>query len=915
MDFEQTLKNITKVLHRNKSHVLPKDIKEKLLKLDEFYNDYNDTKDETYLKKYIQLLIDNNHLPNKKELYLRKISDDKTILDIIAEKAVFLPHDTGTFIASDLDLVKIYLNKKDTSILTYAKQEILMSMYEGTTLLEYLIKNDMLDKYWLDEVQDRKLIDLLFAYNKTEYLKYASEEVLLMDIEYKKTVLEYLIEHNMANEDTIREVEKPIVYDLLVKYNREDLMKYLSNKVLAVTKFGKTILEKVLEKGIKPELTTIYDEVLIKAIIRKKEFDLLKHTCSSLLRKRIPKTKATIFEYLLRRNIESKEAIDAIKYSLSTAPFYLSIIKKCNRLDLLIPFSERELLNEIDGETLLELLIKNDLYPCNISNYSEVESLEILYKYNKFEELQSCDSSLLKTKLPNGKYLYEELLDRNLEINSGYIEDEDILKIIFSKKIINAYYKIPVSSQLKIYKDNITYLEQILIEERTNKTIDLTRLMTMNFDLYQIAKMYEIYARYNKQNYLPILDEDDLFQEKEGKKLIDILLNMNPDLTINKIIPEDVKEEYDVAMILKLRGQNQENIKFESITTKLEREYLTNLRFEYEALTLDNESEELLGELYTIMDDKKSDPYLVYALIASYRNLLSINSKYSYEIRQLIEIKQNNPEFVLKYVKNGAYFNVGQKFIGMEDANIDTLNHEIGHALHHFLTESELPQEYINIMKKLREDKTLLEKTAIYSQRYYELKEIVSEEVEANYMIKYDESIDEEKLKEIQGFLDEEITIKKHKYLKLGYDEQLLDIIFSKVYTVEEYIKQDRRIKKNNMIDLILRTRYSALLCTADYLDGIYSGKFKSGELFDKNNQKIKPGYGHGIGYYRKGLSWAFSEMIANYSEIVKSKNPEEGLKILKEYVGEELVFFIQQYYDKNILQSKKYITETTMTM
>ena len=55
--------------------------------------------------------------------------------------------------------------------------------------------------------------------------------------------------------------------------------------------------------------------------------------------------------------------------------------------------------------------------------------------------------------------------------------------------------------------------------------------------------------------------------------------------------------------------------------------------------------------------------------------------------------------------------------------------------------------------------------------------------------------------------------------------------------------------------------------------------------------------------------------MIANYSEIVKSKNPEEGLKILKEYVGEELVFFIQQYYDKNILQSKKYITETTMTM
>ena len=170
---------------------------------------------------------------------------------------------------------------------------------------------------------------------------------------------------------------------------------------------------------------------------------------------------------------------------------------------------------------------------------------------------------------------------------------------------------------------------------------------------------------------------------------------------------------------MKLRGQNQDNIKFESITTKLEREYLTNLRFEYEALTLNNENEELLGELYTVMDDKKSDPYLVYALVATYRNLLSRQSKYLHEIKQLIEIKRNNPEFVLKYVKNGAYFNGGQKFIGMEDANIDTLNHEIGHALHYFLAPDETPKEYISLMEKLRQDKTLLEKTSIYSNCYF----------------------------------------------------------------------------------------------------------------------------------------------------------------------------------------------------
>ena len=911
MKFKETLKNVNKVLHRNKNYVLPKEIKDKLLKLDELYNNYIDTKDESYIKKYINILIENNNLPNIKELYLRKISDDKTILDIIVEKKVFLSHDTGTYIASDLDLIKIFLNQKDTSILTYAKQEILMSMYKGTTLLEYLIKNNMLDKYWINEIKDRKLIDLLFAYNKVEYLKYASEEVLLMDIEYKKTVLEYLIEHKMVNEDTIKKVEKPVIYDLLIKYNREDLMEYLSNHVLVIKRHGKTILEKLLDSGIKPELTTIYDETLVKVLIREKEFDLLRHTCSSLLRKRFPKTKVTLFEYLLKKDIVCKDAIDAIKYSISTAQFYLDIVKKCNRLDLLMPFTEKELLNKIGDETLLELLIKNELYPCNIYNYTEIESVKILYKYNKFEELQNCNSNLLKMKFENGKYLYEELLDRNLEINSRCIEDEDILKVVFSKKIIKAYYKIPVSSQLKIYKNNITYLEEILIEEKTNKNIDLARLMTLNFDLNQIAKLYEIYAKYDKQNYLPKLDVDDLLQEQNDKKLIDILLNINPELTINKIIPEDVKEEYDIAMILKLRGEKQENIKFESITTKLEHEYLSNLRFGYESLTLDEESEELLTELYNIMNDKKSDPYLVYALIASYRNLLFNDNKYSSEVKQLIEIKRNNPEFILKYVKNGAYFSPGQKFIGMDDANIDTLNHEIGHALHHFLTDANIPKEYVNIIEKLSKDKTLLEKTSIYSQRYYELREKISQEVEEYYMKQYDESISEEKIEEIQGFLDEEITIKKLKYLKLGYDEQLLDIIFNKVYTVDEYLKQDRRVKKNNMIDLILRTRHSAFLCVADYLDGIYSGKFKSGELFDKNNQKIKPGYGHGISYYRRGLSSVFSEMIANYSEIVKSKNPEESINILKKYIDEQLIDLIQEYYEKNILQSKKYLTET----
>jgi hypothetical protein len=126
-----------------------------------------------------------------------------------------------------------------------------------------------------------------------------------------------------------------------------------------------------------------------------------------------------------------------------------------------------------------------------------------------------------------------------------------------------------------------------------------------------------------------------------------MLLDADSTLTIEKIIDDEIKEDPEIAMIIKLRGQKQENIRFESITTKLEREYLTNLRFEYEAIKLDEESESIIEELFQVMDDKKSDPYLVYALVASYRKLLADNSRYAYEIKQIIEIKKNNPKFII----------------------------------------------------------------------------------------------------------------------------------------------------------------------------------------------------------------------------------------------------------------------------
>ena len=918
MDLDKTLRNITSVLKKNSKRTnkkLPQDIQNKLDELEKCFSEYKNTKDEVYLEKYIKIIL-NNDLPDRKKLFLRQIDNSRTILDKIAEDDTYISYETSAFLASDTDFIRIFLNNKNPKILIFVKSKQLLGKYENTTLAEYLIKNDLIESYWVSEIDDKAIIELFQKYNKEEYLKHASELVLLMEYEKNKTVLEYLIENNYASLKTIKKVRKPIVYDLLLKYKKEKLLKGLSNEVLKQKVKGKYILEKLIEEGIIPDLDTIYDENIVKILIRTGNMQLLEKTSTYLLLKKVPGTKYTLFESLLLKGIICKEAIDEIRHGLGKAYDFYKIIIKHKRYDLFAHFYEKELLQEIDGKTtLLELLLSNNIELRNIRNYTYPETLDILLKNNWYEELQLCDESLLKTKLENGKYLYEELLDKDLLLDTSYIIDEDIVKAIFDKNKIINYCKVPLVAQLKIYKNNKTYLEHILEEAKTNKNIDLSKLKIYSEDLILQAKMYILYAKYNKHKYLPILRVDDLLEKQGDKKFIDILLDMDENLTLEKIIDDDIKEEQEIAMIIKLRGQKQDNIKFESITTKLEREYLTNLRFEYEAIKLDNDSEELLSKLFEVMDDKKSEPFLVYALIATYRKLLSDNSQYVNEINQLIEIKKNNPDFVLKYVKTGAFFNSAKNMIGMEDANIDTLNHELGHALHYYLTNKKTPREYVDIMISLKYDSKILEKTAEYSIRFQELKSIIQEEVEENYMKKYDETITEEKKEKIKKFLEEEKVKQKETYLKLGYSEETIDMILRQTYTLEEYLKQDRRIKKDNMVDLILRTRYSPLLCTADYLDAIHRGKFKSSELIDQNDEPIKSAYGHGIAYYRRSLDWAFGEMIANYSEIIKSNNAEEGLITLRYYIGDLIVDYIKDYYDNHILNSQTYIQTSNLKL
>ena len=61
---------------------------------------------------------------------------------------------------------------------------------------------------------------------------------------------------------------------------------------------------------------------------------------------------------------------------------------------------------------------------------------------------------------------------------------------------------------------------------------------------------------------------------------------------------------------------------------------------------------------------------------------------------------------------------------------------------------------------------------------------------------------------------------------------------------------------------------------------------------------------GHGGKYYSDGINLQnmFTEMVANYAVIIKSKKREEYLEVLREVVGNELVCMLDEFYTSKII-------------
>ncbi len=514
--------------------------------------------------------------------------------------------------------------------------------------------------------------------------------------------------------------------------------------------------------------------------------------------------------------------------------------------------SEEELLEKnVSGLSKLEIiLIAKGTPDCDW--YTKTESLDIICKYKRFDLLESTvpGALLLRHKTINETYL-DFILDC---FNNGY----DVNLDAFSPEF---------------------YVSQ----------------------LDQIASYYITFAEHDLIEYISPITKEELFKKKKGKKLIDILFEKNAKVTLTKIIPDNLKKDFDIAIYLKQHGYVQLDIDLPMMEDSFTESYLDTYYKSIKPDRISDEAKIALDVLRSfLIDDGKSDEYLVDLLIKSYEYQISSSNPYALrELEQLSYIKLNNPEFRLTRGKVSCFYD-GRNEIIINDNIINTINHEIGHALFHLLEDVNLPIWYESVKKQIKSNPETLMKVNELSKKYEKIRnEILSRANNYYEMADFDEE-------EMQKFIDTEKSKKIESYKQKGFSEEELELLFNKEFSIKNYKRQHRRIRINEMRETILRCEYSYFIAVCDIVDAIYDGKYWDEKLMLPGNEPIKATSGHGINYYSDEMN-QLDEIIANYSEIIKSPNRKEGLELLESVLGIEFTNKLKEYYEQNIVYSRTY--------
>lgn len=770
----------------------------------------------------------------------------------------------------NMNVLNYLLEKYDLSI-----NDLLIEDKNGTTLLEEMLKENI----------DISNIDI---------------DDDIMDLEKATKIITIIIKNNQDIPEDIKNTFE----NTLFSTNNDEFFKNLPMKDIV-------LFEKMI--SIIKEHTEIVD-----LLCRYHLEYYLKYLNQEIIKKLI--TKDENDTYPIDKYVSNSTAIKNISSLINfdeNIDFMIHFIKLLldNKLyNFFYDADENILLYKVyPPKTLLETLIENNVnINIKINNINNEEIIKILYDNNKLDLIGSSSESIwlsntrdvLKDNMVKDQTILEYMIDNNYDIKIPCIFEEDTLKILYQKNRPDLLVKASASLLMTRINDNYTYLDYIL---------DCINKGDFEYNIANItapikpdmkAEFYLDIARHDMIGYVKnSLNLNTLLKKYDNKTLLDYFLDKDPELTLNKILDKSDKMNYSVMIILKSRGIKDNdsilNINEDNAS------FVKNTPDTYYG-PLDKDSDYLIKELEGLfISDGKSDKDLINLLITGYRNALFINYDITIrEIEKLIEIKKNNfDKFYYVKDKNSSYFSPSKGCIFINDSYISVVIHETGHALHHYLTGSEVPDNYDEIVKRAEENKELLTKTS----KYFESCNKIMKNIK-NYFLNLANEVltahysKQENIMDIQSIASKDISEYRDKFKSLKIPEEQLEQILQETFSVEEYIKREAIIVASELTEATTRNNYASIGATNDIIDAIYRGKVCDGVLKSADGQKIASFGGHGIRYYSQN-EHGFDEMIAQFALLVKSKGAEENLRVLRDIVGDEVYNMISNFYYTNILE------------
>lgn len=536
---------------------------------------------------------------------------------------------------------------------------------DGIYFLEYLLrKRIMIPLELKEELKTNALAAYLYCKNGSSLFGFnLSEKDLFTEFDGKK-LIEHILEKRQINKSIVENIHENLeIIDLFCNSNNYFYLNYLSQEIITklITKDNNGIypIEKYLNnkrliEKIMPSINDI--SVLLEICNRNNDYDLIKTVKARMLITNYKDDK-TVLLFLLN----DKKVVPDCLINIPEDIVFIKYLIKNNLYDYLKKASEDVLLMEVEsGKTLLEFLIDKGYDP-EIKYIFNKKTISILYRKQKLNLTKFVSDDVLLAPVKElfsddslgDETLFEYMIRNGYKLNSSRISSEKLFKICYLEQRPDLLEEASISDLLKPIDDTYTYFD-FLLDAIANKGLKIrVPSRPWSSDVNEHIKYYTTIAKHDMMKYIGEIKAEKLLKKYGDKTLLEYLLDTDIDLTLNKILSDDLKADPDIAVILKKRGIVQKSVNVSKEENEYTTKYIENINNHLGIGPLPEEGERLLNELKLLfLTDGKSDKDLITGLTAGYRNALMNNYDINIiEIKKLIEIKKENKN-IFYYIKN-----------------------------------------------------------------------------------------------------------------------------------------------------------------------------------------------------------------------------------------------------------------------